>query len=542
MTRLAALIAATTALTSLPALADEIRAQAHITDILLHSQGATITRQVVIDAPAGQNQLILPGMPAGIDAASLRIQADGATVGAVNLQHSRATPDERPETPEMTAARAEVDRLEKALRDRDAATAAIRAEAQAAEDTIAFLRDLAKSQGAAAGDVAALAGAVQAQMLEARRQAIWAENAARDAETGRDRDQRALDAARARLNTLTEAPLTGPALVLDVQTTDAPATLRISNDSPQATWQPVYDLRLDRAANSLTLVRGALVSQSTGEDWTDVALRLSTARPGGQSQATQVTPEIVRTEAEPTMHPMGRSMDMAMSEAMAAPAPVPAAMGSAAQKLDLGVTVAYDMPAPVTIRDGADALRLTLDQSSLTPEIYAEAAPRYDSSAYLTVDAVNDSGAPILPGPATLFADGTLTGQTDLDLLAAGDRLHLGFGPIDGLVAERRLPDRSEGSGGLIRRSNTETETALLRVENLTDSAWPLRLVDRVPVSEQETLRVSWSADPAPDETDPEGKRGVLIWRFDIAPGETRQVTVQTDMSWPEGNILLRDW
>ncbi|MDO5632125.1 MAG: DUF4139 domain-containing protein [Paracoccus sp. (in: a-proteobacteria)] len=543
MTRLAALFAATTALTSLPALADVIRAQARISDILLHSQGATITREAVIDAPAGQHQLILPGLPAGIDAASLRIQADGATVASLNLQHSRATPDDRPETPDMTEARAEVDRLEKALRDRDAATAAIRAEAQTAEDTIAFLRDLAKSEGAAAGDVAALASTVQAQILTVRRQAIWAENAARDAETGRDNDQRALDAARARLNTLTESPLIGPALVLDVQITATPATLRISHDSPQASWQPVYDLRLDRAANSLILVRGALVSQSTGEDWTDVALRLSTARPGGQSQATEVAPEIVRTEAEPPMQPMGRSMDMEMTMPEALAAPEPAAMGYRARKVDLGLTVAYDMPAPVTIRDGADALRLTLDQSSLTtPEIYAEAAPRYDSSAYLTVEAVNDSGAPILPGPATLFADGTLTGQTHLDLLAAGDRLHLGFGPIDGLKIERRLPDRSEGSSGLIRRSNTETETAILRVENLTDTAWPLRLVDRVPVSEQESLRLSWSADPTPSETDPEGKRGVLIWRFDIAPGETRQVTVQTDLTWPEGNILLRGW
>ncbi|MDO5703619.1 MAG: DUF4139 domain-containing protein [Paracoccus sp. (in: a-proteobacteria)] len=539
MTRLAALFATTTALTAAPALADAIEAQARITQVLLHPDGATITREVTIKAPAGQHELTLPGMPPGIDPASLRIESAGATVGAVNLQQTRAAPDDRPESPDLTTARAEVERLEKALRDRDAATAAIRAEAQAAEDTIAFLRDLATSEGAATGDIATLSASVQAQILAARRSAIRAENAARDSEVGRDRDLRALESARARLSALTDPPLIGPALVLDIQTADAPATIRITTQSPQATWRPVYDLRLDRAAESLTLVRGALVSQSTGEDWSNVDLRLSTARPSGQSQATEVLPEIIRTQEQPPMQPMARDrMAADMAEVMAAPAP----MAYAPEQVELGLTVAWDLPAPVTIRDGADALRLTLGQAALTPDILAEAAPRYDSTAYLTVDTVNDSGAPILPGPATLFADGTITGQTDLGLIAAGDRLHLGFGPIDGLIVERRLPDRTEGSGGFIHRSDRERETATLRLENLTDTAWPLRVVDRVPVSEQDSLRVNWTADPQPDETDPDGKRGVLIWRLTLAPGETQDITVQTDLTWPEGNVLLRDW
>ena len=545
MTRLSALLAATTILTAAaPASAQQIEAQSRISHVVLYPGGATTTREVSLTLPEGRHELVLPGMPPGLDPAGLRVESDGLTVGSVNLQQSRAAPDERPDTAQMQAARAEVERLEKALRDRDAAVAAIRAEAQAAEETIAFLRDLARSEGAAQGDIAALAASVEARILDARRRAIRAESAAQDAEVGRDRDARALEAARARLAALTEPALIGPALVLAVDGRGAPATIRITSQNPQASWRPVYDLKLDRKANSLTLVRGALVSQSTGEDWTDVTLRLSTARPGGQSQATEVRPEIVRTEPEPDPRgrftPMAETARMALPEdAMMAPAPAPA---FGAEQVDLGLTVAYDLPAPVTIRDGVDALRLTLNEAELTPEIYAEAAPRHDASAYLTAEAENTSGAPILPGPATLFADGTVTGQTDLDLLAAGDRLHLGFGPIDGLIAERRLPDRMEGTGGLIRRQNQESETATLRVENLTGETWPLRLVDRVPVSEQESLRVSWTADPPPDQTDPDGRRGVLVWHLDLAPGEVREVTVKTDLGWPDGNVLLRDW
>ena len=170
----------------------------------------------------------------------------------------------------------------------------------------------------------------------------------------------------------------------------------------------------------------------------------------------------------------------------------------------------------------------------------AEAAPRFDTSAYLVAETVNSTGEPILPGAVTLFADGALVGRSAVDLVADGDKLRFGFGPIDGLRAEIRLPEEIEGDSGFIRRSNTLNETATLIVENLTGEDWPLRVVDRVPVSRQEELEIEWSADPQPSETDPDGRRGVLYWESPIAAGETREITLTTELTWPDGNDLLR--
>ena len=141
---------------------------------------------------------------------------------------------------------------------------------------------------------------------------------------------------------------------------------------------------------------------------------------------------------------------------------------------------------------------------------------------------------------ATLFADGAMVGQTQLPLIAAGDRLELGFGRIDGMRVERRVPEQTEGERGLIRSSNQRVEVATLRVENLTAEAWPLRVVDRVPVSTQDDLSVDWQASPQPAETDPDGKRGVLYWESPIAAGELREITLTSELSWPGGNDLLR--
>ena len=60
----------------------------------------------------------------------------------------------------------------------------------------------------------------------------------------------------------------------------ATVELWVSYQVPGASWRPRYDARLDAEAASVQLTQTGEVRQLTGEDWTDVELVLSTARPG----------------------------------------------------------------------------------------------------------------------------------------------------------------------------------------------------------------------------------------------------------------------
>jgi uncharacterized protein (TIGR02231 family) len=164
--------------------------------------------------------------------------------------------------------------------------------------------------------------------------------------------------------------------------------------------------------------------------------------------------------------------------------------------------------------------------------------PASDKVAYLVADTKNPLAEVILPGRATLYSDGVMVGQTDLALTAAGDEIQLGFGPIDGIVLDRRTPDRESAEGGLIRGDASQTETAVLEAKNLTGRDYKLRLIDQVPVSEQKEVTVDWEASVEPTEQDPDGKRGVLVWESDLAAGATQQVTLETKIRWPDGYVL----
>ena len=226
-----------------------------------------------------------------------------------------------------------------------------------------------------------------------------------------------------------------------------------------------------------------------------VDLTLSTAQPGEQAEPHELYPWLRRIEDEVPIDEMARMGDGVggMAEPMAA---AEAVLVTSAVAGFQGDTVIYTYPTPVDLASGVENLRLKLDEMSFTPKVVANAVPRYDRTAFVVATVTNESGEILLPGQAYLYRDGALTGMTDLQALAAGAEVDLGFGAIEGIRLKRDMPQRAEGDRGIISTSTQIEEQAVLEVENLTGETWPVRVLDQVPYSEQEELEITFSADP----------------------------------------------
>src|SRR4029079_3445468 len=81
------------------------------------------------------------------------------------------------------------------------------------------------------------------------------------------------------------------------------ATLRVSYAVRHARWTPIYDARLDTGARdrrpALELVRRAEITQTTGEDWSNVALSVSTVRTARGGNAPELNSLIVQYPQPP---------------------------------------------------------------------------------------------------------------------------------------------------------------------------------------------------------------------------------------------------
>lgn len=526
------LTAALMAATALPVFADTIEAPAKITAVTLFPRGAQVVREVTLTAPEGTHELYVPGLPADTDIQSLRIAGEGVRVGAVSLISGRAPALDPAGSPQVEAARAALKAAQETLAAQEDGLAAIRAKAQAARDQIAFLKG-AQPQVVDPAQLQALAEMVGTQILAASEAAIAAEAEARKAEAGLEPAQEAVKQAQAALDALLN-----PAEDHDVlrATVQGAGTLTITTFTGDAGWQPSYDLRLDRAADAVQMERFVSVHQASGEDWRGVDLTLSTARPGGQAEPGEVYPRLARIGDPIEISPAPKTFARTSG---AAPEPVAEAMLSDRAEMEMqGETVTYHYPASVDIRDGVDDLRLSLDEKTLPMEVLAEAAPLSDETAYRIAEGTNAIGEILLPGNATLFADGAVVGQTWLPMVAAGDEMTLGFGPIEGIRVSRRMPDTMEGDHGILTKSNERRELVEIEVKNLTGQDWPMRVIDRVPYSEQEDLKITTKVAPPASETDYDHKRGVLAWRFDLPAGAEKMLRTETTLRWPTDKTL----
>ena len=120
----------------------------------------------------------------------------------------------------------------------------------------------------------------------------------------------------------------------------------------------------------------------------------------------------------------------------------------------------------------------------------------------------------------------------------AGAEVTLPFGPIEDLRLSYTILDQSEEDRGIISRSNAQSETTRMDIQNIGQNDWKVEVIAAVPYAVQEDLEIEWAASPVPDLRDMDDKRGVLQWNTDVAAGATAQIKIDVDMQWPEGMVL----
>lgn len=340
------------------------------------------------------------------------------------------------------------------------------------------------------------------------------------------------------------------------------ANLVIRYQVPQARWAPIYDARLDTGGKDrepgLTVFRRAEVSQDTGEDWKDVALTLSTTRPGGATQAPDLHP--LRVQFRPEPKPLPRPAAPYASRSLKAPeaeAPMMAQEGAAdaelaLQKQDLrersalieasAFQAVFQIPGASDIMSGVGARKLLINSETVKPSLKVVTTPRESAAAYLHATFTHDSPAPYLPGRASLYRDGVFAGVTMLKLLPAGQEYELGFGLDDAVKVSRVSVKRAKGETGIISSSNVDEQHFKITVHNLHDRAMPVLVFDQMPYSEDEKILVELLPITAqPFEMNYDDKRGVIAWPLDLKPGEERELAFSYQTTWPSRrDIIIR--
>lgn len=528
-----------------PSWAADVDATSAIDTVTVYPDGATVTRIIAIDLPPGDSTLVAKDFPLGLDTSSIRVEGEGSaklTIGTIDARTPRAAPVNLPE----------LDKRIEALNDQ-------RADLQGAIDSANARRKFAQR-------FAETSPAGLGEKGEARPIAEWrtafaavgeeiasADTAVRDA----TRKLREIDRQIAQLDVERKAkPPSKLEVRMDIAAPAATkATLRVTYNVRNARWLPLYDARLDTGAKDrkpqLELVRRAEVTQSTGEDWSNVTLGVSTVRIGRRGSAPELNSLVAQYPQGPKSLAAGAISDLArpaparqmQSQAKIAEAAEPRERADEQQAVaEIGdFQATFRIPGRVSLGAAEGAKSLRIASMSVPADLMVRAAPVMDPTAFLEASFKQTDDTTLLPGKVAIYRDGVFVGRGKLSASAKDDIVRLGFGADDKVRIERAVLKRNEGSAGLlVTTSKTDERSFKTTIRNGHDSPIKVAIEDQLPVSESEDIVVEMlPATTPPTASNIRDRRGVLEWSFDAKPGETRDINFAWRIRWPKDKSMV---
>lgn len=537
------------------AYAAEVKGTSRIDQVTVFPTGAEITRLARVKIERGEHTVLFTDLPARALPGSIRVEGKATSrleIGSVDTRKAfipRA--DDGAAAPERK-------RLEEAIEKLGDDRAQVQAGIEAAEAQKAFIANLAQlpaRQAPPGGaqpaqpDWGQLFGFIGQRHAEAQKAVLDLQMKLREVDRQIKDLQGKLAALAPKQEERTEVKIfvnAGAALEAD---------LTIRYQVGLASWSPYYDARLSTGtktdAPKLVLERRASIQQRTGEAWENVALALSTTRPGSSTSAPDLRtvtidyePEMVARPAPPPapMAAVPRSVGVApqrakvagMSEEEGARERAEVKAEDIRTTIDAqGFQAIYTIPGRVTVPSTGEAKRVQIDDAQLEPALVVRTVPKREAKAFLYAKATMAKGTPVLPGPVSLFRDGTFVGTGNLPQLAPGEEYELGFGSDDNVRVRYAILEEKRGETGIITSSKTDVRNYRISIKNLHQRAIPVTVLDQIPVSQNQDIKVELIGKTAPTKRDVDDKRGVLAWDMTLAPDEEKVVEFGYRATWP---------
>lgn len=289
---------------------------------------------------------------------------------------------------------------------------------------------------------------------------------------------------------------------------------------PCAMWRPVHRAALQ--GGRVRLECEGAVWQATGEDWEEVELLFSTARPTRRSEPPSLRDDELRLQ---------RRQDKSVQVQVREEAIHSVGEGQAeAQRRDElpgvddgGETRTLGAPARATIRATGRLHRVPIFVSEGPAEVDRIARPERSPLVHLRSRQVNEGPQPILAGPLELLRESGYVGLGEVGFVGPGERYVLGWGGDDGLRVQREVEEEREVAR--LTGKQTITRTVTLQVSNLEPLPSAFTLEERVLVSEVEQVKVTVDAARTKPPAQPDAQ-GIVSWQVKVPARGTAKVVL----------------
>lgn len=482
---------------------------------------ALVERRGEVTLPAGPQRLRVEGLsPLAVDR-SLQISLVGGNI--IGARVSRIWKEQPKEglREHRTELGRRVESLEQAQRLAESDIQRLQARLTVANTAHSdVLRSISEGVGAGKASV----DTWRLHLAAVRAEVASTEEALRQARKREEQTRQRLEEARSAL-TQGEQPesklLTSAEVELNHPTGGA-VTVGVAYLVPCAVWRPAYRATLRRMENgeAVTLECEAVVWQRTEEDWKDVEMAFSTARPTlGATPPRLVEDRLyLREKTQQEKH----TVEVTIREETIQTTGEGGAMQAEGMPGldDGGEPLTLKALHRVTLPSDGSPHRVPLFQFTAPATSELVGTPEHSPLVHRVARFENKSSSVLLAGPVDLVRTSGYVGRAQLTFAGVGERVKMGFGSEDALRIFRQVEtklDTNRLTGRKVR-----THFVKLFLSNTGSHPEQIALEERMPVSEVEAVEVELLRDkakPAPAKVSQDG-----ILRFELpAPARSQQ-------------------
>lgn len=331
-----------------------------------------------------------------------------------------------------------------------------------------------------------------------------------------------------------------------------------------AGWTAVYDVRVNSKTNKVKLVYKAALTQTTGIDWKKTKLTLSTGTPNFGVIAPVLTPWYLQlyvpgiyTDLQRRAAAGNAQRNMIQSyrdDEKLAQEVVANGYGDFKTKavkdqltidpsnvqqyttLNEGqLNTNFEIDLPYDIASDGQLNSVTIKDQEIACVLKNYAVPRMDKDAYLLAEVADWQNLDLLPGDANIIMDDTYIGKSIIDPNTTADTLNLSLGR-DKRVAVKRSLIKELSSLKTSGKESKQVFTYEILVKNNKITDVNLLLKDQYPLSNIKEVVVTLEDG---SEAMVNAETGVLTWKIDLKPGESKKVRFSYSVKYPKDKKIV---
>ncbi|XP_050390373.2 protein F37C4.5 isoform X7 [Patella vulgata] len=343
-------------------------------------------------------------------------------------------------------------------------------------------------------------------------------------------------------------------IVLDASS-ETPVELVVSYVVNDASWIPSYDIRMFTAEGVMKIMYYGQIQQSTGEDWNDAKLFLSTASPsiGGavpELESVFLTiKERVRYQSKRNRRSMskreknpnyGPTHDKVSELCMFIPDVIPEMAVRTTKVADTTTSTSYEIARLATIPSDNVQHKVSVGIIDLTPRMEYISIPKKVPRAFLTAKLTNTSQFTLLPGPTSIFLDNSFVAKAELKSVSPQEEFECSLGVDPSVRVIYKPMKKFQETTGFISKQRSVMHEQSIEIKNTHDYKIKILVKDNLPQSGVDKVKVNL-VEPVIDLKHPEKNKDIRIntkqnhieWDLEVGKQETRTITLKYTVELP---------